>query len=59
MSSRKPAGKKKRLISKSKQTRWAPFWVVPKIVGMKRATKVHPGRFTAKKRSWKRTKIKA
>ena len=59
MASRKPSGKKKRLISKGKQTKWAPFWIVPKIVGMKRAKQVHPGRFTKIKRSWKRTKIKA
>ena len=59
MASRKPSGKKKRLISKARQTKWAPFWVVPKILGMKRATKVHPGRFTSIKRSWKRNKIKA
>ncbi|UCD04466.1 MAG: hypothetical protein JSW73_02430 [Candidatus Woesearchaeota archaeon] len=59
MASRKTSGKKKRLIRSSRQTRWAPFWVVPKILGMRRAAKVHPGRFTSRKRSWKRTRIKA
>lgn len=58
MGSRKGSGKKKRLASKRKQIRWAPFWVVPKKVGMKRAKKVHPGRFTKIKRNWRRKKIK-
>ena len=53
----KPAAKKKRLVSKNKQTRWAPFWTVPKKYGTGR--KVHPSRHTALKRSWRRTKIKA
>jgi len=53
----KPSAKKKRLVKKHKQTRWAPFWTVPKIYGKGR--RVHPGRHTAKKRSWRRTKTKA
>ncbi|MFH1376387.1 MAG: 50S ribosomal protein L39e [Candidatus Woesearchaeota archaeon] len=50
-------GKKTRLAKKGKQTRWAPFWVVPKAAGV--GKKIHPSRFTAKKRSWRRTKTKA
>jgi len=49
--------RKKRLIKLGRQTRWAPFWVVPKINGLGR--RVHPGRYTAGKRSWRRTKTKA
>tara|TARA_Y100000310_G_scaffold342434_1_gene445682 strand:+ start:1324 stop:1497 length:174 start_codon:yes stop_codon:yes gene_type:complete len=49
--------KKGRLAKKRKQTRWAPFWTVPKIYGKGR--KVHPGRHTIIKRSWRRTKTKA
>lgn len=59
MASRKSSGKKKRLIRGARQTRWAPFWVVPKILGIRRAAKVHPGRYTARKRNWKRTKMQA
>ena len=53
----KPSGKKNRLAKLLKQTKWAPFWTVPKIYGKGR--KVHPGRHTAKKRNWRRTKTKA
>lgn len=53
----KPTGKKRRLGKKLTQSRWAPFWVVPKILGT--GKKVHPSRFTAGKRSWRRTKTKA
>tara|TARA_B100000315_G_C14588495_1_gene594438 strand:- start:2624 stop:2797 length:174 start_codon:yes stop_codon:yes gene_type:complete len=49
--------KKKRLAKKNRQTRWAPFWSVPKIYGQGR--RVHPGRHTAKKRTWRRGKTKA
>jgi len=48
--------KKQRLAKKNKQTRWAPFWTVPKKYGQGR--KVHPGRHTVTKRSWRRTKLK-
>jgi ribosomal protein L39E len=57
MATSKHPGKKQRLTKAAKQTKWAPFWTVPKIYGKNR--KVHPGRHTAVKRSWKRTKIKA
>jgi large subunit ribosomal protein L39e len=50
----KPLGKKLRLAKKLRQTRWAPFWVVPKVAGQ--GKKIHPSAFTAKKRSWRRTK---
>jgi len=53
----KPAAKKKRLIKKNRQSRWAPFWTVPKKYGKGR--RVHPGRHTTRKRSWRRTKTKA
>lgn len=48
--------RKLRLIKKGRQTRWAPFWTVPKIYG--KGKKVHPGRHTDKKRSWRRIKLK-
>tara|TARA_Y100000310_G_C20368582_1_gene662427 strand:- start:234 stop:407 length:174 start_codon:yes stop_codon:yes gene_type:complete len=48
--------KKLRLSKKLKQTRWAPFWTVPKVYGKGR--RVHPGRHTFVKRNWRRTKTK-
>lgn len=53
----KSKAKKLRLARKKRQTKWAPFWVIPKING--KPKKVHPSRYTVIKRSWKRTKIKA
>jgi ribosomal protein L39E len=53
----KHISKKLRLAKLSKRTRWAPFWTVPKIYGVGR--KVHPGRHTVIKRSWRRTRTKA
>ena len=49
--------KKLKLAKSGRKTRWAPFWTVPKKYGKGR--RVHPGRLTAVKRSWRRTKIKA
>ena len=49
--------RKLRLAKKAKHTRWAPFWTVPKKYGAGR--RIHPGRHTAVKRSWRRTKTKA
>ena len=49
--------RKQRLAKLNKQVRWAPFWTVPKIYGKGR--RVHPGRHTANKRSWRRAKTKA
>lgn len=43
---------KKVLAKKLKQTKWAPFWTVPKVYGKNR--RVHPGRHTKTKRSWRR-----
>ena len=48
--------KKKRLVKLGRMTRWAPFWVVPKINGAGR--KLHPGRHTFIKRSWRRNSTK-
>lgn len=56
MSRVKRVSKKNRLNKARGQTKWAPFWTVPKIYGSGR--KVHPGRHTAIKRSWKRIKLK-
>jgi len=53
----KHPSRKKRLAKAAKQTKWAPFWTVPKKYG--RGRRVHPGRHTAIKRSWRRTKLKA
>jgi ribosomal protein L39E len=53
----KPRSKKKKLIKQGRRTKWAPFWTVPKKYGTGR--RVHPGRHTHVKRSWRRTKIKA
>lgn len=53
----KPKGKKNRLVKRGKQTRWAPFWTVPKKYG--KGKKIHPGRHTKVKRSWRRVKTKA
>ena len=52
----KHSSKKTRLSKARKQTRWAPFWTVPKIYGIGR--KIHPGRHTAIKRHWRRFKLK-
>lgn len=49
--------RKQRLAKKGTQTKWAPFWTVPKKYGKGR--RVHPGRHTAIKRSWRRQKTKA
>lgn len=53
----KHISRKKRLAKLGRRTRWAPFWIVPKIHGTGR--RVHPGRHTAVKRSWRRVKTKA
>lgn len=52
-------GKKLRLAKAGRQTRWAPFWVIPKMFGLKNAKHQHPYLITAVKRSWKRDRIKA
>lgn len=53
----KHPSRKQRLAKLHKRVRWAPFWTVPKIYGKGR--RVHPGRHTVSKRSWRRTKTKA
>jgi ribosomal protein L39E len=49
--------KKRRLGKLGKRTKWAPFWIIPKIAGI--GKKIHPSRFSAGKRHWRRTKTKA
>jgi ribosomal protein L39E len=49
--------KKIRLAKLGRQTRWAPFWAIPKAFGKGR--RVHPGRLTKIKRNWRRVKTKA
>jgi len=56
MGSIKPSGKKKRLVAARKRTRWAPFWLIPKVFGQGR--KIHPARITRIKRR-KRSKLRA
>jgi ribosomal protein L39E len=46
--------KKAKLAKAGRQTKWAPFWVIPKMFGLGR--RVHPSRVTAKKRNWRRSK---
>lgn len=53
----KHSSRKQRLAKKAKQTKWAPFWLVPKIFGKGR--RLHPARITTLKRNWRRTKTKA
>jgi ribosomal protein L39E len=55
MARRKTLSKKIRLGKQNKRTRWAPFWVIPKVFGQ--GKRVHPSRLTRVKRSWRRTKI--
>ncbi|QQG38421.1 MAG: hypothetical protein HYS32_02320 [Candidatus Woesearchaeota archaeon] len=52
----KHPSRKKFLAKKGRQTKWAPFWTIPKKYGV--GKKVHPSRHTKVKRSWRRTKIK-
>ncbi len=56
MSRRIHPSKKKRLGKLGTQTKWAPFWTVPKKYG--KGKRVHPSRHTAIKRNWRRTKTK-
>jgi len=52
----KHPAKKRRLAKKRKQTRWAPFWTIPKKYGV--GKRIHPSAHTVVKRSWRRTKTK-
>jgi len=49
--------KKLRLAKKGRRTRWAPYWTSLKKYG--KSKRVHPGRHTAIKRHWRKTKTKA
>ena len=51
----KHPSKKKMLAKAATQTKWAPFWTVPKIYGKGR--RIHPGRHTKVKRNWRRNKL--
>ena len=53
----KHLSKKKRLMKMRKQTRWAPYWTIPKKYGKGR--RIHPGRHTVIKRNWRRTRTHA
>jgi len=53
----KHKSRKKRLAKLGEQTKWAPFWLIPKIFGKGR--RVHPSRITHTKRNWRRIKTKA
>lgn len=39
-----------------RQTKWAPFWAVIRKHGQ--GKRVHPSQMTAKRRHWRRTKLK-
>ncbi len=52
MTRNKPTSTKTRLAKAGRQTKWAPFWTVPKKYGTGR--RVHPGRHTVVKRNWRR-----
>ena len=56
MAKHKHPSRKKRLSKKSKQTKWAPFWIIAKAFGAGR--KMHPSRLTSVKRNWRRNKGK-
>jgi len=47
--------KKSRLAVAGRQTKWAPVWVVMKKHGI--GKRVHPSAVTARRRSWRRTKL--
>ncbi|HIG96426.1 TPA: hypothetical protein HA249_06090 [Candidatus Woesearchaeota archaeon] len=57
MATIKHPSRKARLVKRGRQTRWAPFWTVPKKYGV--GQRVHPGRHTAVKRNWRRHSKKA
>jgi ribosomal protein L39E len=50
------SSKKKRLAKLGTQTKWAPFWTVPKKYG--KGKRIHPSRHTATKRNWRRQRAK-
>lgn len=52
----KTLSKKLRLGKQGRQTRWTPFWVIPKALG--KGKKAHPSILTRVKRHWRRNSIK-
>lgn len=52
----KTGPKKSRLAKQGKHTKWAPFWLIPKVYG--KGKRVHPSRLTRLKRNWRRDSIK-
>ena len=48
--------KKVKLAVHTNRTKWAPIWAVLRKFGQ--GKRVHPSRITAKKRQWRRTKLK-
>ncbi|MFA5071564.1 MAG: hypothetical protein WC511_04335 [Candidatus Pacearchaeota archaeon] len=48
--------KKAKLAVKTRQTKWAPVWVVMRKYGT--GKRIHPSATTAVKRHWRRTKLK-
>jgi len=53
----KHLSRKIRLAKLGTQTKWAPFWTIPKK--FRKGRVVHPGRLTKVKRNWRRNKSKA
>jgi len=53
MTKYKSKGKKIRLAKRGRRTKWAPFWIIPKING--KPKKIHPSRYTKIKRNWRRS----
>ena len=49
------SSKKATLAVKGRQTKWAPIWVVLRKYGM--GKRIHPSATTARRRSWRRTKL--
>jgi ribosomal protein L39E len=47
--------KKTKLAVKTRQTKWAPVWVVIRKYGM--GKRVHPSAATRHRRNWRRTKL--
>lgn len=48
-------GKKEKLTTKGKQTKWAPVWAVLRKFGM--GKRIHPSQITRIRRNWRRTKL--
>ena len=48
--------KKVKLAVHNRRTKWAPFWAVIRKFGA--GKRVHPSQITAKRRHWRRTKLK-